>query len=137
VSPTQDILKNARVGTNLYEGTDDSERCKSEILERPGLGCGVEERIQEERDMRVEEQLPRLAMTRNTLQQRQRIAHAIAHMCRKTRRTERRIHRNDFLEQYGHDAERVPQHQREVVELFALLAEFEKGAFAEGRIVQV
>jgi hypothetical protein len=55
----------------LYSPTDDAQAGEAQVLERARLADGVEERVQEQRDVRVQEQRARVRVRRHALQQRQ------------------------------------------------------------------
>jgi hypothetical protein len=130
---------------HLDQRTDDSKGSQSEVLEWPSLASSVQEWIQEQRDMScfrlqrsadirkyappeyisltVQEQAPRLCMTRNALQQRQSVTNSITRMCAQTRRTQCWIDINDLQQERTHDPESSPEHQREIFVHFPLLAQ--------------
>ena len=67
---------------HLDQSADDAQARQSQVLERASFACGVEERVQEERHVRVEEQRPGIRMRRDALQQRKCVAHPIGRVRR-------------------------------------------------------
>jgi len=76
-------------------------------------------------------------VARNTLEQGQCVANAIARRRGQLTRIEERIDRDDLLEKAGHDTETVPQDQGQFRDLFSLLAELHQSAFSSCRIHQL
>ena len=71
--------------------------------------------------MRLEKTLTRFRMRRNTLQQGQRIAHAIRLLRRQRGRINGKVDGDNLLKQRRNGAERVPQHGRQIVNVLAFL----------------
>lgn len=119
-----------RVVVLLDQCPDDTERGETQIFKGAGLGGGVEEWVEEERDVRLQEKTAGLAVARNALQQSKSVADTVAGLCGQRRRREQRVDRDDLLKKRRHDAETVPKHKRKVLVLFALLAELEQSVLA-------
>lgn len=66
-----------RVVVLFDQGPDHPERGEAEVLERPGLGGRVEERVQEERDVRLQEERASIVVRCNTLQQGKGVAYPV------------------------------------------------------------
>lgn len=130
-----------RIVILLDQSTNHTERSKTQILERPCLGRRVEERVEEQRDMCLQEQSPCLAVTRYALKQSQSVANAVARLGGQCRRRKQRIHADNFLEERRHDTKAVPEDKSKVFVLFTLLAELEQGMFTlcgrSGQVVAI
>jgi hypothetical protein len=87
----------------LYKGADDAQSGQAEVFEGPGLGCGVEEGVQEERDVSLEEELSGRGVRRDALEERERIAHAVGCLCIQLGRMQLGVDQRDLL----HRASRV------------------------------
>lgn len=88
----------------LDEGANDAERGEAQVLEGPCLARRVEERVQEERDVRLEEEGARVVVRGDALQQGESVAHAVGCAGCQGSGREERVHRDDLLEQGRHDA---------------------------------
>eukprot|EP00982_Pelagococcus_subviridis_P012859 31198-Pelagococcus_subviridis.AAC.27 len=121
---------------HLHERADHAQGRQPQVLERPRLAHRVQERVQEQRDVRVQEERARVRMRRDALQERERVAHAVRRVVRQRRRRQERVYRHDLLKQRGDDAERVPQDRREVREHVSLLAQIEEGILPRLRVLQ-
>lgn len=76
--------------------------------------------------MSLQEQGLGFRVRRDTLQQNERIAHTVAELVGKGGWRQHWVHRGDLIEQGGDHAERRPQHDREVLVLLALAAQFQQ-----------
>ena len=68
---------------HLYKSTNDTERGQAQVFKRPSFADCVEERVEEQRDVRLEEASASVRVAGDALQQRKRIAHSIGSLCLK------------------------------------------------------
>lgn len=81
---------------------------QAQVLERTGLGGGVQERVEEERDVRLQEDGTGLGVAGHALQQGEGVAHAIGLVGGERGRIDRRVDVDDLLQEGGRGAEAVP-----------------------------
>ena len=121
---------------HLHQRADHAQRRQPQVLERPRLGDGVQERVQKQRDVRVQEERAGVGMRRDALQERQRVTHAVRRVVGERRRREQRVDGDDLLQQRGDDSEGVPQDGRQVREHVAFLGQVQKRVLARLRILK-
>lgn len=121
----------------FHQRSDHPERGQPQILERTRLGRGVQERIQEQRNMGRQENGSGLRMGRHTLQQGQRVTDPVRLVSRQSGRIDRRIDVDDFLQQCRRGSKTVPQHRGQIRHRFALFAQLQQGGFTRFRIRQL
>lgn len=85
----------------------------------------------------VEEQCAGLVVRGHALEKGQRIADPVRGGSGELGGVEEGVDRYDLLDQRGHDAEGMPQDQRELGDLFPLLAELKEGLLARVLVEQV
>jgi hypothetical protein len=78
----------------------------------------------------LQEEAARFGVRRDALQERERVAHAVARVRRERGRRQQRVDRHDLLQERRHGPKRVPQIRGELGEIFALFAEFQERVFA-------
>ena len=115
---------------HLNKCSNDTKRRQAQIFKGPSFADGVEKRVQEQRDMRLEKAGASVRMTSDALQQRQSIANSIRCLSLKHGRVQHWVYACYLLKQNGDGAEAVPKNWRKVRKCLALLAEFEKGSLA-------
>ncbi len=115
---------------HLYKSTDDTERGQAQVFKGPSFADCVEKRVEEQRDVRLEEAGASVRVAGHALQQSQRIAHSIRGLCLKHGRVQHWVYACYLLEQNGNGSKAVPKNGRKVGEGLTLLAEFEKSGFA-------
>lgn len=76
----KDLPRRVRDRTNLDQGSDDSKTRQSEVLKRPGLAGRVKERVEEERDVGVEEERPGFRVGSDALKESKGVADSVGRM---------------------------------------------------------
>lgn len=98
------------------------------------MRCG---RAQLRRSLTLQEKATRLRVAGNTLQQRQRIAHAVGRVRRQAGRLQHGVDGHNLLQQRRHGAKAVPEVGRKLGERLALLAELQQRCLLGGGVGQV
>ena len=77
--------------------SDDAQRRQPQVLERPRLADGVEEGVEEERDVRLQEERAGVGVGGDALEQGEGVADAVGGVGGEGRRGEERVDGDDFL----------------------------------------
>lgn len=105
---------------NLDQGADHAKRRQPEVLEAAAFAHRVQKRKGVEVNIGLQEEVPRILVTGDRLQQSQHIARFIGRLAIEQRRGEQRVHRYDLQQQSGYGAHRVPNKRRQLLEVLSL-----------------